>query len=81
MIKANTQVTSRMPAQLPQPTTVWLCRCTELRNARKKTKRAVTEAYRHPRKMSVGIMKEKETFLYMSSSDPKAGAVTYWLPV
>lgn len=63
MIKAKIQVTSRMPNQLPHPTTVWLFMCTELRNARKKTKRAVTEAYRHPRKMRVGIMKEKETFL------------------
>lgn len=81
MIKAKIQVTSRMPNQLPQPTTVWLCRCTELRNARKKTKRAVTEAYRQPRKMIVGIMKEKAAFLYTSSKDPKAGAVTYWLPV
>lgn len=63
MMKAKIQVTSRMPNQLAHPTKVWLFMCTELRNMRKKTKRAVTEAYRHPRKISVGIMKEKEAFL------------------
>lgn len=48
---------------------------------RKKTKRAETEAYRTPRKMIVGIMNEKATFLYVSWSEPKAGAVMYWFPV
>lgn len=47
----------------------------------KKTKRLDTLAYSTPRKMSVGIMNENEIFLYLSSSDPNAGAVMYWLPV
>jgi hypothetical protein len=63
MMKAKIQVTSRIPNQLAHPTTVWLFRCTELRKTRKKTKRAVTEAYKQPRKISVGIMKEKAAFL------------------
>lgn len=48
---------------------------------RKKTKRADTEAYSTPRKISVGIMKEKATFLKTGSREPNAGAVMYWLPV
>jgi hypothetical protein len=48
---------------------------------RKKTNRADTDAYRTPRKIRVGIMNEKETFLKTSSRDPNAGAVMYWLPV
>jgi len=31
--------------------------------------------------MMVGIIKEKATFLYTGSRDPKAGLVMYWLPV
>lgn len=81
MINAMIHVTSRMPAHDPQPTTVWSLTCREPWNTRKKTKRAVTDAYRQPRKMMVGIMKENDTFLYMSCSEPNAGAVTYWLPV
>lgn len=81
MTKAKIHVVRRMPAQEPHPTTVWSLRCFEFLKTRKKTKRAVTEAYRHPRKMIVGIMNEKETFLYRSSRDPKAGALTYWLPL
>lgn len=64
MIKAKIQVTSRMAAHEPQPMTVWSFMWRELRNNRKKTKRAVTDAYRHPRKMMVGIIKEKAAFLY-----------------
>jgi hypothetical protein len=81
IMKAKIQVTSRIPLQDPQPTIVWLFKCFELRKRRKNTKRAETEAYRQPRKMMVGIMNEKATFLYRSSNDPNAGAVTYWLPV
>lgn len=81
IIKAKIQVASKIPAQDPQPTTVWLFMCFELRKRRKNTNRADTEAYRQPRKMMVGIMNEKAAFLYTGSREPKAGAVTYWLPV
>lgn len=68
----------RMSAHTPQPTTVWLLTCRLLfLKTRKKTKRLDTLAYSTPRKMSVGIMKEKEIFLYTSDSEPKAGAVMY----
>lgn len=66
MINEKIQITMIIPVQDAQPTTVWLLRCLELRNSRKKTKRTVTEAYRHPRKMIVGIMNEKAIFLYLS---------------
>lgn len=81
MMKAKIQVVRRMAAHEPHPTRVWSLKCLEFRNRRKKANRAVTEAYRHPRKMIVGIMNEKETFLYRSSREPKAGALTYWLPL
>ena len=49
---------------------------------RKKMKRADTDAYSTPRKMRVGTMKEKDTFLYISlPREPKAGVVMYWFPV
>lgn len=63
MIKAKTQVVTKIPAQEPHPTTVWLLTCFVFRNRRKKTKRAVTDAYRHPKKMMVGIMNENAAFL------------------
>lgn len=77
MKKAKIQVVRRIAAQEPQPTTVWSLKCFEFLKRRKKTNRAVTEAYRQPRKIMVGIMKEKETFLYKSSREPNAGALTY----
>lgn len=81
MMKAAIHVKKRIPAHDAHPTTVWLFMCFELRKTRKKTNRAETEAYRHPKKMMVGIINEKAAFLYTVSSEPKAGAVTYWLPV
>ena len=81
MMKAAIQVTRRMVVHEAQPTTVCSDMCLEPRNMRKKTKRPVTEAYRQLRKMSVGIMNEKDTFLYTSSSDPNAGEVMYLVPV
>jgi hypothetical protein len=81
MRKAKIQVVRRMAAQELHPITVWSLMCFEFLNSRKKTNREVTDAYRHPRKRIVGIMKENETFLYRSSRDPKAGALTYWLPL
>lgn len=77
MMKAAIQVTRRMELQDAQPTTVCSVMCFVLRNRRKKTKRPVTDAYKQPRKMSVGIMKENDTFLYRSSREPKAGEVMY----
>jgi hypothetical protein len=79
--KAAIQVTSKIEAHEAQPTTVCSVMCLELRNSLKKTNRPVTDAYKQPRKMSVGIMKENETFLYRSSREPNAGEVMYWLPV
>ena len=44
--------------------------------------RAVTDAYKTPKKIKVGIMNEKATFLYTTlPRDPNAGAVLYWVPV
>jgi len=81
MIKAKIHVASRIPVHDPHPTTVCSLKCLDPLNRRKKTKRDVTDAYKQPRKMIVGIIKEKDTFLYTSSSEPKAGALTYWLPL
>lgn len=81
MMNAKIHVASRIPAHDPHPTTVCSLKCLEPLKTRKKTNRDVTDAYKQPRKMMVGIMKEKDTFLYMSSSEPNAGAVTYWLPL
>lgn len=80
IIKAATQVASRIPAHEAQPITVCSFLCFESLKRRKKTRRAETDAYRTPRKMSVGIMNEKATFLKTGSSDPNAGAVMYWPP-
>jgi hypothetical protein len=81
MMKAAIHVTRRMLVHEAHPTTVWSDMCLEPRNRRKKTKRPVTEAYRQPRKIRVGIMNEKDAFLYTSWSEPNAGDVMYWLPV
>lgn len=71
----------RIAAHVPHPTTVCSVLCCEFLKMRKKMKRADTDAYRTPKKMIVGIMNEKATFLYVSWSEPKAGAVMYWFPV
>lgn len=63
MINARTHVAARIPAQDAHPVRVWLDLWRVPSKMRKKTKRAETEAYRTPRKIKVGIMKEKETFL------------------
>ena len=77
-MKAPIQVNARIPAQVDQPTTVWLDLCFEPSKIRKKMKRAETEAYRTPRKIRVGIMNENDTLLKTSlPRDPKAGAVLY----
>ena len=82
MMKAKTQVSARMPAQEAHPTTVWLLLCRVPSKMRKNTKRAVTDAYKTPRKSKVGIMNEKEILAKTSlPKDPKAGAVLYCDPV
>lgn len=53
----------RIPAHVPQPMIVCSLLWREFWKMRKKTNRADTEAYRTPRKIRVGIMKENETFL------------------
>jgi hypothetical protein len=67
----------RIPAQTLQPSTVCSFLWREFSKMRKNTKRADTEAYKTPKKIKVGIMKEKATFLYTSCREPKAGAVMY----
>lgn len=82
MMKARSHVAARIPPHEAHPTTVWELLCLVPSNRRKKMKRADTEAYSTPRKIRVGIMNEKETFLYNSfPSEPNAGAVLYWFPV
>jgi hypothetical protein len=53
----------KIAAQDTQPTTVFSLLCREFWNMRKNTKRAETEAYSTPRKIIVGIIKEKAIFL------------------
>lgn len=65
----------RIPAHEAQPMIVCSFLCFESLKMRKKTRRAETDEYRTPRKMRVGIMKEKETFLKTGSSEPNAGDV------
>jgi hypothetical protein len=79
MMKAPIQVAARMAAQVPHPLAVLPYLCLELSKMRKCTNRAVTLAYKTPRKIRVGIMKEKATsFSVWLPRDPKAGAVTLW---
>ena len=81
IMNAAIQVTSKIEPQAVHPVIVCSFMCLEPLNALKKTNLPVTLAYKHPKKTIVGTMKEKETFLYSSSSEPKAGEVMYWLPV
>lgn len=82
MMKAPTQVAAKIPAHAAQPTTVFSALCFVPSKMRKNMNLAETDAYRTPRKIKVGIMKENATFLKMSfPMDPKAGEVMYWLPV
>lgn len=53
----------RIAAQADHPSTVCSLLCLEPSNSLKNMNLAETEAYKTPRKMIVGIMKENETFL------------------
>lgn len=82
MMKAPIQVAAKMPAHEAQPITVWLVLCLVPSKIRKKMKRADTEAYRTPKKIKVGIMKENATFFKVSfPREPKAGEVMYCLTI
>lgn len=77
-MNASNHVAARIPAHADHPITVWLDLCLVPSNIRKKINRADTDAYKTPRKINVGIMNEKETFLNTSlPNDPNAGEVLY----
>jgi hypothetical protein len=61
MMKANTQVTARMAAQVAQPTAVLLVMWRLPWKMRKNKNLELIDAYRTPRKIKVGIMKLKLT--------------------
>lgn len=77
MIKAQLHRANNMLDQLAHPTRVWSLICRVSRKSRKKMKRAVTEAYKHPRKRMVGRRNEKDIFLYSSCRELNAGDFTY----
>ena len=63
MMNPRIQRMAKIPAQVAHPITVFCVLCFESRKMRKKTKRAETEEYKTPRKIRVGIMKLKATFM------------------
>jgi hypothetical protein len=71
----------RLPIQIDQPFAVWLYKCFESLNIRKRTNRAVMDAKSAPKITIVGTMRENAIILLCLSSAPNAGEVMYCLPV